>query len=90
MEQNFAKALAISVAFMSMASIFVLRGPIGKALAERLAGRAGRASSEDEERLRAEVDELRHRLGEMEERLDFAERMVAKSRGADRIGAAGT
>jgi predicted nuclease with TOPRIM domain len=28
-----------------------------------------------EERVRAEMDDLRHRLAEMEERLDFAERL---------------
>lgn len=85
MQEDFAKALAVSVAFISMASIFVLRGPIGRALADRLAGRAGRSSSPDEDRLRTEVDELRHRLGEMEERLDFAERLLAKTREAERL-----
>jgi hypothetical protein len=82
MWEDLAKAIAISVAFISMASIFVLRGPLGRALADRLAGRAGRA---DEERLRGEVDELRHRLGEVEERLDFAERLLAKTREAERL-----
>jgi hypothetical protein len=83
MQEDFAKALAISVAFISMASIFVLRGPIGRALADRLAGRVSRSA--DEDRLRAEVDELRRRLGEMEERLDFAERLLAKTREAERL-----
>jgi hypothetical protein len=37
------------------------------------------------ERLAAEVEELRHRLGEVEERLDFTERLLAKERQPDRL-----
>jgi hypothetical protein len=33
----------------------------------------------------AEVDELRTRLAEVEERLDFAERLLAKADGADQL-----
>lgn len=76
------KTIVFSIMFLSMTAIFVLRGPLGRALADRLAGRAGRG---DEERLRGEVDELRHRLGEVEERLDFAERLLAKTREAERL-----
>lgn len=41
------------------------------------------------EDLRARLDELdqvKQRLGELEERVDFAERMLAKQREADRLG----
>jgi len=37
------------------------------------------------ERLLAEVDELKRRLAEAEERLDFAERLLAKDRDAPRL-----
>jgi len=33
-----------------------------------------------------ELDQLRQRVGELEERLDFAERVLAKAREAPRIG----
>lgn len=36
--------------------------------------------------LRAEVDEMRQRLVELEERVDFAERLLAKRNEAERLG----
>jgi len=83
--EQFSKAIAVSVVFISMAAIFVLRGPIGRALADRLAGRAGRPGPEEDSGLREQVEELQHRLGEVEERLDFAERLLAKQREAERL-----
>ena len=67
--------IPMSILFLSLAAIFVLRGPFGRALADRLAGR-----SDDREvrELRGDVDALRHELTEMQERLDFAERMLAR------------
>ncbi|HET9294451.1 MAG TPA: hypothetical protein VFO06_09170 [Gemmatimonadales bacterium] len=60
---------------------FILRGPVGKALARRLEGHQPPEdrSSEIAGRL-AQVDELSHRVAELEERLDFAERLLARSR----------
>jgi ubiquinone biosynthesis protein UbiJ len=60
---------------------FILRGPVGKALARRLEGNQPplNESAEIAGRL-AQVDELSHRVAELEERLDFAERLLAKSR----------
>ena len=79
----------------------VLSGPVGKALGEWIRGwsktdeqwiafkaaKQGVAvgGTAECERLAAEVDELRHRLTEVEERLDFAERLLAKERQADRL-----
>ncbi len=58
----------------------VLRGPLGKALARRLEGRG----SEPDPALLDEVEGLRTRLTEVEERLDFAERLLP--RGGQSIG----
>ena len=77
----------------------VLSGPVGKALAEWIRGwsrtdeqwMAMRAAKHgvvlggETERLLAEVDELKRRLAEVEERLDFAERLLAKDRDAPRL-----
>jgi Na+/glutamate symporter len=66
------------------AAVGLLFGPIGSAVARRLAGRAepeeGQAELEQvSERLNTEVHELRGRLAEVEERLDFAERLLARN-----------
>jgi hypothetical protein len=51
-------------------------------------GRADDASSTEVRALRAEIDELRDlppRIAELEERLDFAERMLSRQREAERV-----
>ncbi len=82
--EEIAKTIAISMMFISLASIFVLRGPLGRALADRLAGRHP-AQQGDGEVLHADVEGLKQRLAEVEERLDFTERLLARQRDADRI-----
>ena len=37
--------------------------------------------------LREELDAMQRRMGELEERVDFTERLLAKQRGTDRLGA---
>jgi hypothetical protein len=74
------------------AAVGVLFGPIGLALARRFAGHSepGDAHAEiDEMRARVtdEVEDLRNRLAEVEERLDFAERLLAHGRQADQLPA---
>jgi hypothetical protein len=54
----------------------VLRGPVGQALAHRL--HEGTVAPPEE--LLAEVDELRQRVGDLEERLDFTERLLTQQR----------
>jgi hypothetical protein len=69
----------MSILFLSLAAIFVLRGPFGRALADRLAGRAVPPPNDREvQELRGEVEQLRHELGDVQERLDFAERLLAR------------
>jgi len=70
------------------AAVGLLFGPIGSALARRIAGRPepGDTRREIEEigaGITEEVDDLRNRLGEVEERLDFAERLPAHGGQAD-------
>jgi hypothetical protein len=62
--------------------VSLLFGPIGSAIARRLAGRPD--ADDTHQRIEeigasvtAEVEELRSRLAEVEERLDFAERLLA-------------
>ena len=75
---------------MGAAAVGLLFGPIGSALARRLGGRpeADDAHAEIEgmgARMTADVDDLRNRLAEVEERLDFAERLLARGAQADQI-----
>jgi len=66
--------------FLSMAGVVVLRGPIGRALADRIAGSAAPTGMADgrAEELEQQVEVLHHRVAELEERQDFAERMMAR------------
>lgn len=64
----------------------VALGPIGRALARRIEGR--HAAGGDLGELRERLEELEGqvtRLHELEERLDFAERMLAKGREPARL-----
>ena len=74
------------------AAVGLLFGPIGSALARRLAGRPdpGDAAADIDEiraQVRDEGDDLRNRLAEVEERLDFAERLLAHGKQADQLPA---
>ncbi|MDX2192571.1 MAG: hypothetical protein NW201_04390 [Gemmatimonadales bacterium] len=64
---------------------WVLRGPLGDALVARIAGRRDGPAGLPEA-YAAELDELRGRVGELEERLDFAERLLAERRDTPGIG----
>jgi len=73
--------------FFTIGAVAILRGPIGKALADRLAGRVPQQlPSADGDEMRADVDELRYRVAELEERLDFAERVLAQRREPGQLG----
>jgi len=67
---------------LAVAMVKIFRGPIGAAIAERIRG--GPLAAEDSA-IAAEVDHLRGRLAEVEERLDFAERLLAQAREADQL-----
>ena len=76
-------AVMIPVLFVFFAGLVVLsKTAIGKALARRIGGEAGTAGALEAEvrELRVEVDALRTELMEPQERLDFAERLVASGR----------
>ncbi|NOT06571.1 MAG: hypothetical protein HOP28_00020, partial [Gemmatimonadales bacterium] len=70
-------AFAIPVGILGLGGItIVLRGPIGRAFAEALG--ASPPPDETAGQLLAEVDDLRARLQEIEERVDFSERLLAQ------------
>jgi hypothetical protein len=77
--------------FVGISTALVLRGPLGKALAERIAGRPAPPAAgdldqaEQLERALADLEEMRHRLAELEERQDFTERVLAAHREPGRL-----
>ncbi len=81
---DIAPVAVISVLAVCSAAVLILRGPLGRSLArwidtwgdnERLHHLAkGGAAGADPVR----VEELEHRVLELEERLDFAERLLAQ------------
>jgi len=74
-------------------SLFLLAiSPIGKAFAERIRGK-GQADAgelrtelaEHKDALNQELEAVRHELAELAERMDFAERLLAKGREGQRL-----
>jgi len=62
----------------------VLRGPLGKALAQRLTSVAA-VPPEIPVEVLEDLDDVRNRVVELEERLDFAERLLAQAREPERL-----
>ena len=77
--------LAIVFLFGGAAVVGLSFSPVGRALAERIRGRA--ASPIPDPQVYEELDQLRHDLTELQERVDFAERMLAKGREAGQLEA---
>lgn len=61
---------------VSLAGWLALKGPVGKAIAEKFLGdrKSGGLSEED----LMELEDLRQRVAELEERQDFSERLLAQ------------
>ncbi len=56
----------------------IFRGPLGKAIAKSIAGDdTGAMPPELPAEILGELDDLRHRVLELEERVDFSERLLA-------------
>jgi hypothetical protein len=89
------KIIGIIGLALVVGTTLVLTGPLGKALAQWIAGWSKHdarwldaplgLTGGDAEAVRAELDEVRRRLAEVEERLDFTERLLAQERQADRL-----
>ena len=76
-------------------TLFLLSiSPIGRAVAERIRGKGQQAEAgavrselmEHKEALEQELEAVRREVAELAERVDFAERLLAKQREGQRIG----
>ncbi len=73
------------------AAVILIAIQIGRAISGRYGGGRGRhrglpASDDEISELRQNLDAMQNRVTELEERVDFAERLLAKQRDADRLG----
>lgn len=91
-------ALAIIFIFGGGSLFLLAISPVGKAFAERIRGRSSGVLSEEEVRaeleefrseLAGDIQQLRTEVSELSERMDFAERLLAKNRDGQRIGPGG-
>jgi len=83
-----APALVGSIFFLATAAVLIFRGPLGKALARRIEGPAASIPRAEVDELRSRLDEVEQQLGrvhELEERLDFTERLLAQQREQARL-----
>jgi hypothetical protein len=79
---------AVIMVFAILGTALLIAWPLVRALARRLEGGATKELLLELDGLRGRVQQLEEgqaRLGELEERLDFAERMLAQSRETDRL-----
>lgn len=70
--------------------VVILMAGATQVVVRRLLGRTGWSPAEhpsepDLSRLTQALDDVQRRLGEIEERMDFAERMLAKERNSERL-----
>ena len=75
--------VALFIPIISVAGFFawmIAISPIGKAYAERLRNQARPADEAERQDLLQAVEALRHELAELAERVDFTERLLAKTR----------
>ena len=74
--------IALLIPIVSVAGFFawmIALSPVGKAYAERLRSRNQEAGSPaGQEEILQSLDDLRRQVAELAERVDFAERMLAK------------
>jgi ubiquinone biosynthesis protein UbiJ len=76
-----------ALAFFVLGGGFWVVRPLAAAIAKRIAGEHRLAAPDPQEReaVAEELQQLRQEMTELQERMDFAERLLAKQRGADRL-----
>ncbi|HEU4569871.1 MAG TPA: hypothetical protein VFS07_04810 [Gemmatimonadales bacterium] len=76
--------LAIILIFGGGTAIAIAFSPVGKAIADRIRGHG--ALAETDPAVLAELDDLRGQVSELQERVDFTERLLAKDREGRALG----
>lgn len=74
------------VLFITIGAVAIFRGPLGRALGERIAGGSQREDLAHElDAMRQGLEDVRERLIDLEERLDFTERVLARDKEGGRL-----
>ena len=76
--------LALLLIFGGGTLVAISFSPVGRAFAERIRGI--HPSSEPDPGIPKALDRIRSELGELQERVDFTERLLAKAREQEKIG----
>jgi hypothetical protein len=80
MSNDFSPLDLLGLVVVATALVKIL-GPVGQAIAHRLRG----SETATDSAVLAEIDGLKDRLAEVEERLDFSERLLANNRQAEQL-----
>jgi hypothetical protein len=75
--------LAIVLLFGGGVVAAVSFSPIGRAIADRIRGRVGASGTDP--LLLEELDRMRQEMAELQERVDFAERLLAQGKQSERL-----
>jgi hypothetical protein len=78
-----ADILALFLIFGGGTLIAISFSPVGKAVADRIRARSAEAPSDPA--VYEELERMRGELAELQERVDFTERLLAKSREPDQL-----
>jgi uncharacterized protein YlxW (UPF0749 family) len=72
------------------AAVILIALQVGRAISSKARNyqRGSAASDTEVEELRRSLDAMQQRVAELEERVDFAERLLAKQRESNRLGGA--
>jgi len=77
--------LVVAIVVICIGLIKIFRGPVGEAVADRLRGESGGGGGRTDPAMVAEMDSLKQRLADVEERLDFAERLLSQGAHGDQL-----
>jgi hypothetical protein len=69
----------------AVAAVMIMKGPFGQALAKRMSRDRDAIDDQRAVELENRLEDVHYRLQELEERLDFTERIVAQDRNIERL-----
>jgi Tfp pilus assembly protein PilO len=95
MMQDWGPPTVLIIVIAALIAGVIILGPLMRAFARRVEGKGGtdpalRSDLEQMQQRLAEVDTLQHRVAELEERVDFTERLLAQAHDQSKVLRGGT